>query len=68
MVIVESYNRAVGREPRSDGQVAARITLNDLLSSKSQISQKAAEGDRDHLKWFLNSEECRPYRTFKGTV
>lgn len=63
----QHFNDSIGRR-WGDGQVAARIPLNVLFSSKSQIVEKAKEGDRDHLKWFLNSEACRPYRTFKGTV
>jgi len=63
----QHFNDSIGRR-WGDGQVAARIPLNVLFSSKSQIVEKAQQGDRDHLKWFLNSEACRPYRTFKGTV
>ena len=63
----QHFNDSIGRR-WGDGQVAARIPLNVLFSSQSQLSQKAAEGDRDHLKWWLNSEAARPYRTFKGVV
>lgn len=51
-----------------DGRVVARIPLNVLFSSASQISQKAKEGDKEHLKWWLNSETARPFRTFKGRI
>lgn len=51
-----------------DGQVVARIPLNILYSSQSQIMEKLREGDKDHVKWFLNSEAGRPYRCFRGKV
>lgn len=51
-----------------DGQVVGRIPMNVLYSSKHQIVEKLKEGDRDHLKWWLNSEHALPYRTFRGKV
>lgn len=51
-----------------NGQVAARIPLNVLFSTKSELAKRAKEGDREHLKWWLNSESARPYRTFKGRI
>ena len=32
------------------------------------IAGKMQEGDKDHLKWWLNSEAARPYRTIKGKI
>jgi len=63
----EEFNDSIGKR-WGDGRVAARIPLNVLFSEKSQIAEKAKEGDKDHLKWWLNSEAARPYRTFKGSV
>lgn len=51
-----------------DGQVTARIPLNVLYSSQHQIMEKIKEGDRDHIRWWLNSDHARPYRTFKGKI
>jgi hypothetical protein len=51
-----------------DGQVVGRIPLNVLYSSQHQIMEKLQEGDRDHLKWWLNSEHALPYRSFRGKV
>ena len=48
-----------------DGKVAARIPMNVFFK---ECVQKIREGDTDHLKWFLNHEDCRPYRTFKGRI
>jgi hypothetical protein len=51
-----------------DGKIVARIPLNVLYSSQSQIMEKLREGDKDHMKWFLNSESARPFRCFRGKV
>lgn len=51
-----------------DGQIAARIPLNIFYSAEHQIAEKLREGDKDHAKWWLNSEKGRPFRSFKGTV
>lgn len=61
------YNESEGKK-WGDGQVVGRIPLNVLYSSQHQIMEKLKEGDRDHLKWWLNSEAARPYRTFKGKI
>jgi hypothetical protein len=59
----ESHDKRFG-----DGQIVGRIPLNVLFDPKTQIAAKIREGDRDHMKWFLNSEAARPYRTFRGRV
>lgn len=51
-----------------DGQVVGRIPLNVLYSSQHQIMEKLREGDRDHIRWWLNSDHALPYRTFKGRI
>lgn len=59
----DSYGRRFG-----DGRVVARIPLNVLFSQQSEISRRIKEGDDDHLKWWLNAERARPYRTFRGVI
>lgn len=59
----DSYGKRFG-----DGQVVARIPLNVLYGQKSEIMKRMREGDDDHLKWWLNREEARPFRTFRGVV
>jgi hypothetical protein len=59
----ESSNQRFG-----DGKIVGRIPLNVLFDPNSELSKKMREGDKDHLKWFLNSEAARPYRTFRGKV
>lgn len=51
-----------------DNPLVASIPLNVLFSSKNQIMEKQREGDRDHLKWWLNREENQIYRTKRGRV
>lgn len=51
-----------------DGKVVASIPLNVLFDPKTQIAEKIKEGDRDHIKWFLNSDQARPWRNFRGRV
>lgn len=58
----------------TDGQkwgenpLVARIPLNVLYSSKNQIMEKAREGDREHMKWWLNRSENEIYRTKRGRI
>ncbi len=61
----EAFNASAGKR-WGDGQVAARIPLNVFF--QSDIARKIREGDRDHLKWWLDRDEAKPYRTFKGRI
>ena len=51
-----------------DNPLVARIPLNVLYSSQHQIMEKLREGDRDHMKWWLNRSENEMYRTKRGKV
>jgi hypothetical protein len=51
-----------------DGRIVARIPLNVLYGSTSEIAAKLKQGDQDHLKWFLNRDEGRPWRRFRGRL
>lgn len=42
-----------------------RIPLNKFFS---EISEKMQQGDRDHLKWWLNRDENAPFRTKSGNL
>lgn len=46
----------------------ASIPLNEFFNPQNQIAEKIKEGDRNHLRWFLNRDEARPWRTFRGRV
>ena len=42
-----------------------RIPLNKLFS---EVAPKMREGDKDHLKWWLNRPENQPFRTREGKL
>jgi hypothetical protein len=46
----------------------ARVPLNVFYGSESEITKKLKEGDHDHLKWWLNSDQAKPWRNFRGRV
>lgn len=51
-----------------DGKVVASIPTNVLFDPRNQIAAKLKEGDQDHLKWFLNRDDARPWRSFRGRL
>lgn len=59
----DSFGKKFGDNPR-----VASIPLNVLYSSQHQLMEKMQEGDKDHLKWWLNREENKQYRTFRGKI
>lgn len=63
----QMYNDSEGKR-WGDGRMVARIPLNVVFDENRQIAEKMREGDRDHLKHWLNSDDAKPFRTFKGTV
>lgn len=42
-----------------------RIPLNKFFS---ELAPKIKEGDKDHMRWFLNRPENQPFRTKSGKV
>jgi len=56
----DSYGKRFG-----DGKVVARVPLNKFYAD---LAAKIREGDRDHLKWWLDNPDNRPYRTFRGQI
>lgn len=60
----EEYNDSFGKR-FGDGRVVARIPLNVFFQ---QFPSRLKEGDRDFVKWFLNHENNRPFRTFRGRI
>lgn len=60
----EAFNESEGKR-WGNGQIVARVPLNKLYQD---VIPHIRDGDKDHLKWWLNSEQARPFRTFKGTV
>ena len=64
----QEYNDSFGKRFGEEGRVIARVPLNVLFSQQSELMRRVKEGDDDHMKWWLNSEKARPYRTFRGVV
>lgn len=62
----QRYNDSEGKR-WGNGRMVARVPLNVVFDESRDIAKKMREGDRDHLKWWLSSEDARPFRTFKGT-
>lgn len=48
-----------------DGQVVARIPMNKFYAD---LVGKIREGDKEHLKWWLDQSDNRKYRTFRGRI
>lgn len=63
----QSFNDSEGKR-WGDGRMVARIPLNVLFDPTRDIAAKLREGDRDHLEHWLDSEDARPFRTFKGKI
>lgn len=61
----ESLNDSYGKRFRDDplGTKVASIPLNIFYRD---FAQRLREGDTDFVKHWLNSEQNRPYRTFRG--
>ena len=56
----ESHSKRFG-----DGQIVGRIPLNVFYRD---FAKRLKEGDDDYAKWWLNNDQHRPYRTFRGKI
>ena len=63
----QEYNDSEGRR-WGDGKVVARVPLNVIFSGNHELAENIRNGDRDHMKHWLNSEAALPFRTWKGKV
>lgn len=63
----ESLNDSYGKRFRGDavGTKMASIPLNIFYRD---FAKRLKDGDEDFAKWWLNNEQNRPYRTFRGRV
>lgn len=48
-----------------DGQVVARVPMNIFYRD---IAPRLKQGDRDYTKYWLNHENNRPWRNFRGKI
>lgn len=62
-----SFDESSGKR-FGDGKVVASIPLNVLFDPNTQLAEKLREGDKDHLKWWLNQSDNRLYRRFRGQI
>lgn len=60
----QAYNDSHGKR-WGEGQVVARVPLNKLYQD---VIPHIKDGDKDFVKWWLNRDEAKPFRTFKGRV
>jgi len=60
----ESLNESHGKR-FGDGKVIGRIPMNVFYRD---FASRLKEGDEDFMKWWLDRDENRPYRTFRGRV
>lgn len=60
----ESLNESHGQR-FGDGKIVGRIPLNVFYRD---FASRLKEGDGDYVKWWLNHDQNRPYRTFRGRV
>jgi hypothetical protein len=63
----QEYDDSAGRRFRDIEQVA-RIPLNVFYDPAMQIVEKLQQGDKDHMKWWLNRDVNRMWRNFRGTL
>lgn len=54
----DSQTKRFGDMPK-----VASIPLNRFYSD---FSSRLKEGDKDYVKWWLNNDENKPFRTFRG--
>jgi len=64
----ESHSKRFGGDKGALANKVASIPLNVLFDPANQIAAKLKEGDREHLKWWLDREEAKPFRTFRGRL
>ena len=65
--LYDTSGRFSQREAGAIGTPIANVPLS-VLYGHSEVARKIRAGDREHLKWWLNSEAGRPFRTHKGKV
>lgn len=63
----ESFNDSFGRRFRDDA-VGTKIASVPLNVFYRDFASRLKEGDTDFTKWWLNHDNNRPFRTFRGRV
>lgn len=63
----ESLNMSHGMR-FSDEPIGTKVASIPLNIFYRDIAPRAKQGDQDFMKWFLDKDENRPYRTFRGRM
>lgn len=63
----ESLNMSHGKR-FADEPIGTRVASVPLNVFYRDMAPRLKEGDQDFMKWFLNHDNNRPYRTFRGRV
>lgn len=63
----DSLNESHGKRFRDD-VVGTKIASTPLNIFYRDIAPRLKDGDEDFMKWWLNRDQNRPYRTFRGRV
>lgn len=62
-----AFNDSHGKRFRDDA-MGTKIASTPLNIFYRDIAPRLQHGDDDYLKWWLNHDDNRPYRTFRGRV
>ena len=63
----ESLNDSYGKR-FSDEAVGTKMASIPLNIFYRDFAKRLKDGDTDFVKWWLNNEQNRPYRTFRGRI
>lgn len=63
----ESLNMSIGKR-FSDEPMGTKMASIPLNVFYRDLAPRIKDGDKDFMRWFLNHDDNRPYRTFRGKV
>lgn len=63
----DELNESHGKRFRDDA-IGTKIASTPLNVFYRDVAPRLQVGDDDFMKWWLNHEQNRPYRTFRGRV
>lgn len=63
----DSLNDSHGKRFRDD-PIGTKIASTPLNIFYRDIAPRLKDGDEDFMRWWLNRDQNRPYRTFRGRV
>lgn len=66
--LYETSGRFSQRSLGAIGTPVANVPLSLIYNPATEIAARIRAGDREHLRWWLNSEAARPFRSHKGRL